>query len=174
MFAHSSITEGTIQILFHCLYLFISLPSGSGGSSNKSFSGSGWFRTSCDALLYVKITCARIILKNSGIITILIYLIMDMVLIYRRWQLGQRTAIVFLFKHTVTKFLKRRITFARNGTATFNPELLVLGSSDDVHPNPGAATPTVLHLKMILRTQRKIRGQITRIKHIHIQPCVEI
>ncbi len=37
-----------------------------------------------------------------------------------------------LFIHK--KFRKRRIIYTRNGTATFNPQILIF--SDDIHPNP--------------------------------------
>lgn len=44
------------------------------------------------------------------------------------------------------KFLKHRVIYTRNGTSSFNPELLVLKRSGDIHPNPGPNTTQTVHV----------------------------
>lgn len=61
------------------------------------------------------------------------------VLLVATWTTNSHFISIQPYSHK--KFLKRRIIYARNGTATFNPELLVLSLSGDVHPNPGPTTP---------------------------------
>lgn len=36
--------------------------------------------------------------------------------------------------------------YTRNGTSSFNPELLVLSRSGDIHPNPGPNTTQTDHV----------------------------
>ena len=55
--------------------------------------------------------------------------------------LRNSNCVCYFQQYSHKKFLRRRIVYTRNGTASFNPAILVLSLSGDIHPNPGPLTP---------------------------------